>query len=86
MQNINLNKLPNSNIIELFKNTTEEFTEKMIRAKELSMIFIDTSQATYDNWFKAGLINRYKIGGSVFYKLSEVIELIEKSREKRKEV
>ena len=55
--------------------------EKMLRAKDMSEIFINTSQATYDNWVRMGLIHRYKIGGGVYYKLSEVKQLIENSRE-----
>ena len=57
--------------------------EKMLRAKDMSEIFINTSQATYDNWVRMGLIHRYKIGGGVYYKLSEVKKLIENSREYR---
>ena len=64
----------------------EDFREKMIRAKELSKIFMGTSQATYDNWFKAGFIIRYKVGGGVYYKLSEVKTLIENSKESNKEI
>ena len=59
----------------------EEMPEKMLRAKDLSEIFINTSQATYNSWVKMGLINRYKIGGGVYYKLSDVKSLIENSIE-----
>lgn len=58
-----------------------DMPEKMLRAKDMSEIFINTSQATYDNWVRMGLIHRYKIGGGVYYKLSEVKQLIENSRE-----
>lgn len=57
------------------------FGEKMIRAKDLSKIFVNTSQATYNKWFEMGLLARHKICGGVYYKLSEVKELIENSRE-----
>ena len=60
------------------------YDEQMIRAKELSKIFKGTAQATYNNWYKDGLIDRYKIGGGVYYKLSEIKALIENSREHRK--
>lgn len=59
----------------------EELPEPMLRAKDLSKIFLNTNQATYENWVKSGLIHRYKIGGGVYYKLSEVKLLIENSRE-----
>ena len=58
-----------------------QFTEKMIRAKDLSKIFIGISQATYEGWAKQGIISRYKVGGSVFYKLSEIEKIIENSKE-----
>ena len=68
------------NVINLNR---EDMPDKMLRAKDLSEIFINTSQATYDNWVRAGLIHRYKIGGGVYYKLSEVKQLIENAREYR---
>ena len=58
-----------------------QFTEKMIRAKDLSKIFVGISQATYEGWAKQGIISRYKVGGSVFYKLSEIEKIIENSKE-----
>lgn len=58
-----------------------DMPEKMLRAKDMSKIFINTSQATYNGWVRMGLIHRYKIGGGVYYKLSEVNELIENSKE-----
>ena len=66
------------NVINIMR---DEMPEKMLRAKDMSEIFINTSQATYDNWVRMGLIHRYKIGGGVYYKLSEVKQLIENSRE-----
>ena len=58
-----------------------QFNEKMIRAKDLSKIFVGISQATYEGWAKQGIISRYKVGGSVFYKLSEIEKIIENSKE-----
>lgn len=63
--------------------TREDFPDKMLRARDMSEIFINTSQATYDNWVRAGLIHRYKIGGGVYYKLSEVKKMIENAIEYR---
>ena len=68
------------NVITLNREI-EELPEKMLRAKDMSKIFINTSQATYDNWVRLGLIHRYKIGGGVYYKLSEVKSMIENARE-----
>ena len=58
-----------------------QFNEKMIRAKDLSKIFVGISQSTYEVWAKQGIITRYKIGGSIFYKLSEIQKVIEDSKE-----
>ena len=60
---------------------TFDMPDKMLRAKDMSKIFINTSQATYNSWVRMGLIHRYKIGGGVYYKLSEVKSLIENARE-----
>lgn len=68
------------NIISLVK---DEMPDKMLRAKDLQEIFINTSQATFDNWVRLGIIHRYKIGGGVYYKLSEVKSMIENAREFR---
>lgn len=57
------------------------FDETMLRAKDLAKIFVGTVQATIDNWVRAGLLHRYKICGGVYYKLSEVKQLIENARE-----
>ena len=65
----------------IYMNKEEIFNEKMLRAKDLSKIFIGTVQGTFDNWVKLGLLHRYKIGGGVYYKLSEVKQLIENSVE-----
>ena len=66
------------NVINLVR---EDLPDKMLRARDLQEIFINTSQATFDNWVRLGLIHRYKIGGGVYYKLSEVKMMIENARE-----
>ena len=58
-----------------------DMPDKMLRARDLQEIFIGTSQATFDNWVRLGIIHRYKIGGGVYYKLSEVKSMIENARE-----
>ena len=57
------------------------FNEKMLKAKDLKKIFPSVSQSTLATWAAQGLLNRYKICGGVFYKLSEIVELIENSKE-----
>lgn len=67
-----------SNVINL-REKENILNEKLLRAKDLSTIFINTSQATFDNWVRAGLLHRHKICGGVYYKLSEVKQLIDNS-------
>lgn len=56
--------------------------EKMLSAKDVKKLFNGgVSQATLANWVNKKLISRYKIGGLVFYKESEIMSLIERSRE-----
>ena len=69
-----------NNVIRLNSEEDNLLNERMLRAKELSKIFVGTAQSTYDNWVRDGLLCRYKIGGGVYYKLSEVKSLIEHSR------
>ena len=72
-----------NNVISLYQKKESIYNDKMLRAKEMQDIFIGTSQATFDNWVRLGLIHRYKIGGGVYYKLSEVKKMIENSCEIR---
>ena len=70
--------MKNNNVIRLDHDNI--FTDKLIRAKDMQKIFLGIAQATFDGWVNNGYINRYKIGGSVFYKLSEVQKMIENAR------
>lgn len=54
---------------------------KFLRAKDLANMFVGLCQSTFDNWVKNGLLIRYKIEGSVFYRLSEVLQVIENSKD-----
>lgn len=42
-------------------------------SRQQAMQFLDVSSATLDRWSKQGLINRYGIGGRVYFKKSEII-------------
>jgi hypothetical protein len=64
----------NKNLVELLKKNGP-----MVRARELKKLFVGLAQSTLGKWVSYGLITRYKIGGSVFYKLNEIEDLIEKS-------
>ena len=70
--------MENKNVIKIRDDF--EFQEKMLRARDLAKIFVGLSPSTFDKWVKQGIITQYKIGGSAFYKLSEVELLIESSK------
>jgi len=56
--------------------------DKFISAKDVKKIFNGgISQATLANWVNKKFISRYKIGGLVFYKESEILTLIERSQQ-----
>jgi len=55
--------------------------DRLLSARDIMKIFSGVSQATLKNWHNKGFLHRHKIGGLVFYKESEVIRLIENSRE-----
>lgn len=42
-------------------------------SRQQAMQFLDVGSATLDRWSKQGLINRYGIGGRVYFKKSEII-------------
>ena len=48
-------------------------------AKGLQKIFIGLGRSTINDWAKYGIIHRHKIGGTVFYDLSEIEKLINDS-------
>ena len=41
--------------------------------RQKAMQLLDVGSATLDRWSKLGLINRYGIGGRVYFKKSEII-------------
>lgn len=65
-----------NNVVPIKKNN-DLSDLKMLRARDLQEIFVNTSQATFTEWVKLGLIDRYKIGGGVYYKLSDVKKMID---------
>ena len=56
-----------------------EFSERYLKASDVCKIFIGTSQSTIASWAEKGLLTRIKIGGGIYYALSEIIDLIKKS-------
>lgn len=53
---------------------------RMLRAKDLSEIFVGIDASTVTQWAKKGILDCYRIGGSNFYKESDILKLIENSR------
>ncbi len=72
----------NENVIKLNRNNENRsiIKDRFIRAKQLEQIFVGISKSTFTEWANKGIITRYKIQGSTFYKESEILRLIESSR------
>lgn len=65
-----------NNVINL---RTDVLDRRFTTASGLQKIFIGLGRSTVDDWAKKGIIHRHKIGGTVFYDLSEIEKLIEES-------
>ena len=68
-------------MLNLVKMENYKPKERLLSARDVIKIFSGVSQATLKNWSNKGYLHRHKIGGLVFYKESEVNNLIESSRE-----
>ena len=62
-----------NNVISLNKNIEDK---RYTTARGLQKIFLGLGRSTIDDWAKGGILTRYKIGGSVFYDLDEVRQLV----------
>ncbi len=62
------------------QNIENLMNDKYLRARDLKKIFLGIAQSTFGNWVKEGHIARYKIGGSVFYRYSEIQKMLENAR------
>jgi hypothetical protein len=62
-----------NNVISLNKSIEDK---RFTNAKGLQQIFIGLGRSTVDDWARNGIITRYKIGGSVFYDLDEIKQLV----------
>jgi len=62
-----------NNVITLNKSIEDK---RFTNAKGLQQIFVGLGRSTVDDWARNGIITRYKIGGSVFYDLDEIKQLV----------
>ena len=53
---------------------------KFMRSKTLQKYF-QISNSTLHTYYTNGLINKYKLGGTNYYKTQEVLDLLESSKE-----
>lgn len=62
-------------ILDLKENFNSKQDEKLLSPKETCALFSPKiSIPTLSRWTSNGLLNRYDIGGRVFYKYSEIIK------------
>ena len=71
-----------SNVLS-FNRSKDILDRRFVTARGLQKIFIGLGRSTIDDWAKDGIITRHKIGGSVFYDLSEIENLINTSSQIR---
>lgn len=67
------------NVVKL--DNSYKVKDRLLSARDVMKIFSGVSQATLKNWHNKGYLCRHKIGGLVFYRESDVNNLIENSRE-----
>ena len=61
-------------IIEAIREVLQEKEEKFLSPAEVCKIFVPAiSKTTLAAWTKQGLLTEYRIGGRVYYKMSEVV-------------
>lgn len=66
-----------SNVVKMNKSILDD---RFLRVKDLQKIFVGLSAATFCNWVNLGIVTKYKINGSTFFRESDIIKLIENSR------
>jgi hypothetical protein len=64
-------------IVEAIREVLHEKEEKFLSPAEVCKIFVPAiSKTTLAAWTKKGLLKEYRIGGRVFYKMSEVFKKV----------
>ena len=64
-------------IIEAIREVLQEKEEKFLSPAEVCKIFVPAiSKTTLAAWTKQGLLTEYRIGGRVYYKMSEVFKSV----------
>lgn len=62
-------------IVEAIREALQEKEEKLLSPAEVCKIFVPAiSKTTLAAWTKQGILTEYRMGGRVYYKLSEIIE------------
>ena len=59
--------------LEMLPELIEAVQGEDLLSRKQAMQFLDISSATLDRWSNKGLVNRYGIGGRVYFKKSEII-------------
>jgi hypothetical protein len=61
-------------IVDAIREALQEKEEKLLSPAEVCKIFVPSiSKTTLAAWTKQGILNEYRIGGRVYYKMSEVV-------------
>jgi hypothetical protein len=63
-------------IVDAIREALQEKEEKLLSPAEVCKLFVPTiSKTTLASWTKKGFLNEHRIGGRVYYKLSELAHL-----------
>ena len=62
-------------IVDAIREVLQEKDEKLLSPTEVCKLFVPAiSKTTLASWTKQGYLTEYRIGGRVFYKMSEVFK------------
>ena len=62
-------------IVEAIREALQEKEEKLLSPAEVCKIFVPAiSKTTLASWTKQGMVKEYRIGGRVYYRMSEILE------------
>lgn len=62
-------------IVDAIREVLQEKDEKLLSPAEVCKLFVPAiSKTTLASWTKQGLLNEHRIGGRVYYKLSDVLK------------
>lgn len=69
-----------TNVVKFSKEKPSVLNDKYLRTRDLKEIFVGISPAVITKWSKMGILKPYKIGGCLFFKSSDIKQLLEDAK------